>query len=261
LNCQIIDAAKPVKDLNEDLIAIDGDSWKDAVLGPEGLMWTEYILSAFLLGIVVAIPPGSVTIIAAQRSLQFGFYNSLIFSLGSALADVFYIVIVYKGVAEFFIAHLLLKIVLWFICSGILLFLGISSLSSLKKEGRNNSVYKGITSGTAPTFISGIMVTLTNPMTIIGWLAIAGNFFLTWSSKFPESRRMGFLIILPIMIGVMLWFLPLLYVISRLRSHLNRKTTGIMVAVGSLFLLGFGLFSLYNAFYEIMFWKMGRLPI
>jgi L-lysine exporter family protein LysE/ArgO len=222
-------------------------------------MWHEYILSAFLLGIVVAIPPGSVTIIAAQRALQFGFFNSFIFSLGSALADIFYIIIVYNGVAGFFISHLLLKIILWFICSAILIYLGLSSLAVLRREALNNSVHKGITSGTAATFISGIMVTLTNPMTIIGWLAIAGNFFLVWGSRFPDSKRMGFLIILPIMIGVMLWFLPLIYVISKLRSHLNRETTGIMVAVGSIFLLGFGLFSLYNALHEIMLWKMGAL--
>jgi L-lysine exporter family protein LysE/ArgO len=224
-------------------------------------MWHEYILSAFFLGIVVAIPPGSVTIIAAQRSLQFGFFNSFIFSLGSALADVFYIMIVYSGVAGFFLTHLLFKIILWFVCSAILIFLGVSSLAALKREARNNSVHKSITSGKAATFISGIMVTLTNPMTIIGWLAIAGNFFLVWGSQFPDSRRMGFLIILPIMIGVMLWFTPLLYVISKLRNHLNRKTTGILVAVGSIFLLSFGLFSLYNAFHEIMLWKMGSLPI
>jgi L-lysine exporter family protein LysE/ArgO len=224
-------------------------------------MWHEYVLSALLLGIIVAIPPGSVTIIAAQRSLQFGFFNSFIFSLGSALADIFYIVIVYNGVAGFFISHQLFKIILWFICSVILIFLGVSSLAALRREARNNSVYKSITSGTAATFISGIMITLTNPVTIIGWLAIAGNFFLVWGSRFPDSRRMGFLIILPIMIGVMLWFLPLLYVISKLRSHLNRKITGMLVAVGSIFLIGFGLFSLYNAFHEIMLWKMGTLPI
>jgi L-lysine exporter family protein LysE/ArgO len=224
-------------------------------------MWHEYILSAFFLGIVVAIPPGSVTIIATQRSLQFGFFNSFVFSLGSALADVFYIVIVYNGVAGFFLSHLLFKIILWFICSAILIFLGVSSLAALRREAQSNSAYMGIASGTAATFISGIMVTLANPVTIVGWLAIAGNFFLVWGSRFPDSRRMGFLIILPIMIGVMLWFLPLLYVISKLRSHLNRKITGILVAVGSIFLIGFGLFAFYNAFHEIMLWKMGMLTI
>jgi L-lysine exporter family protein LysE/ArgO len=216
-------------------------------------MWFEYIVSAFILGIVVAIPPGSVTIIAMQRILQFGFINSLIFTLGSALADIFYIGVVYYGIAGIFTSHALFKIILWFICSAVLIFLGVTSLWTLRKS-KNESIRQKISSGTTTTFISGIMVTLTNPMTIVGWLAIAGNFFLVWSSRFPDSKRMGFLIVFPIMIGVMVWFLPLLYVINRLKSRLNRKMTGIMIVVGNIFLLSFGIFSFYNALHEILRW-------
>jgi L-lysine exporter family protein LysE/ArgO len=214
-------------------------------------VWVEYIVSAFILGIVVAIPPGSVTIIAIQRILQFGFLNSLIFSLGSASADIFYIILVYNGVAGIFASNPLFKIILWFICSAILIFLGTTSLWTLRKSVES-PIQKNITSGKTATFISGIMVTLTNPITIVGWLAIAGNFFLVWSSRFPESKRLGSIIALPIMAGVLLYFIPLLYAVSRLKSRLNRKTTGIMIIIGNIFLLGFGCYSLYNALHEIL---------
>ena len=58
-------------------------------------MHIDFIISAFVLGIVVAIPPGSVTIIACQRALQIGFRNSLYFTFGSCLSDIFYLTLVY----------------------------------------------------------------------------------------------------------------------------------------------------------------------
>ena len=63
-------------------------------------MLLEYLLSAVVLGIVVAVPPGAVTIVACQRALQYGFRNSAIFTLGSCLSDIFYITLVYIGVAN-----------------------------------------------------------------------------------------------------------------------------------------------------------------
>ena len=64
-------------------------------------MIINYFISAFVLGVIVAIPPGSVTVIACQRALQYGFRNSLVFTMGSSLTDIFYICLVYVGLATF----------------------------------------------------------------------------------------------------------------------------------------------------------------
>lgn len=84
-------------------------------------MIIEYIISAVILGIVVAIPPGSVTIVSCQRALQFGFRNSLFFIFGSSLSDIFYIALVYYGIAKVIADNQMYKIILWIMCGIILI--------------------------------------------------------------------------------------------------------------------------------------------
>jgi L-lysine exporter family protein LysE/ArgO len=151
----------------------------------------EYLFSAFLLGVVVAIPPGSVTVVAIQRALRYGFGNSVFFSLGSACTDIFYLTLVWFGVAHLVADNRALKIGLWFASAALLLVLGVISLVSLKKEKADGDSAVGLQTSRPATFVSGILITLTNPVTIVGWIAVAGNFFLTWGEKFPASREIG----------------------------------------------------------------------
>jgi L-lysine exporter family protein LysE/ArgO len=210
-------------------------------------MLIEYILSAILLGVIVAIPPGSVTVVAVQRALRFGFANSVFFSLGSALTDVFYLTLVWFGVAHVVADNRALKIGLWFVSGGLLIALGVASLVSLKKEKGDDDRAAGLQENRPATFISGILVTLTNPVTIVGWVAVAGNFFLTWGEKFPASRELGVLVIVFIMAGVLGWFLPFTFAVSRLRKKLKPGLKKALVLVTNLILMAFGALALYYA--------------
>jgi L-lysine exporter family protein LysE/ArgO len=209
------------------------------------LMLIKYFLSAFILGIVVAIPPGSVTVIACQRALQFGFRNSVLFSMGSCVSDVFYIILVYFGIANLFSGNKYFKIVLWVICGSLLIFIGISSIIFIRKKNDNPYNIIKFQNSKFSTFISGILITLTNPMTIIGWLAIAGNFFLIWNDKFQESRKYGVITIMLIMAGVLIWFLPLTYIVSRFKKIINEKLKMYLVIISNLILIIFGLLAYY----------------
>ncbi len=210
-------------------------------------MLIEYLLAAIVLGVVVAIPPGSVTVIACQRALRFGFGNSVFFSIGSCMSDVFYLILVYLGVAHFISDNRVLKIALWFVCGGVLLALGINSLVSLRKSENGGNEDKGLDSNRLATFVSGILVTLTNPMTIVGWVVIAGNFYLIWNEKFPESRNFGLLAICVIQFGVMLYFIPLTFAVSRLRKKMSERLKRWLIVISNLCLIVFGVLSFYLA--------------
>ncbi len=210
-------------------------------------MLINYFISAFILGIIVAIPPGSVTVIACQRSLQYGFKNSLIFTAGSCVSDIFYISLVYLGLTSF-IMNADNKIILWIICGLLLVFLGILTLISVRKEKEENIKENIALSKPLITFVSGIVVTLTNPLTIIGWIAVAGNFFIFWSSKFPDSGNYAVITIIVIMAGVLLWFLPLIYFVSKLKKIISRKIQKCLIAFSGLCLIMLGCISLYSGF-------------
>lgn len=50
----------------------------------------EMLISAFVLGIVVAMPPGAVTIAGGRRAISFGFGTAVFFTMGSTTSDAFY---------------------------------------------------------------------------------------------------------------------------------------------------------------------------
>ena len=60
----------------------------------------EMIFSAFLVGFLVAIPPGTVTVAAAQKSISYGFRSGIAFTFGSCISDILYI---HEYIISFFI--------------------------------------------------------------------------------------------------------------------------------------------------------------
>ncbi len=211
-------------------------------------MLINYFISAFVLGVIVAIPPGSVTIIACQRAIQYGFRNSLVFTMGSSLTDIFYICMVYFGLAKF-IQNDNNKLVLWVLCGLLLVLIGVATVASAKEGARADG--KGtaqLQSRPWVTFISGIVVTLTNPMTIIGWIAIAGNFFILWKDRVPDSGIYTIITIVIIMLGVLAWFIPLTYAASRLHKIINQSFQKYLVAFSGICLIAFGIISLFSAY-------------
>ena len=211
-------------------------------------MIIEYLISAFILGVIVAIPPGSVTVIACQRALQYGFKNSLLFTSGSCVSDIFYISLVYFGLTNFILNNNY-KLILWIICGLLLVLIGILTVTSIKNESGDNKNSKTIIQAKPLiTFISGIIVTLTNPLTIIGWIAIAGNFFIIWNNKVPHSNNYTIMTIMTIMLGVLFWFLPLTFLVSKLNKIINYKFQKYLIAFSGICLIIFGVISLFSAF-------------
>ena len=206
----------------------------------------EMIFSAFVVGFLVAIPPGTVTVAAAQKSISYGFKNSIAFTFGSCLSDILYILIVFYGFAPLISDNTSYKIIFWLL-SGILLFyFGIDALRTLKRNIvfsedaiSRKQYFKDIT--------SGVGITLSNPMTIAGWLVIAGGFFTHWKVEWPPFQNYGLFSIVFMMIGVLCWFVPLLYIISKAKNVLNHVFLKLFSLVSGLFFISIALFSTYSA--------------
>ena len=206
----------------------------------------EMIFSAFVVGFLVAIPPGTVTVAAAQKSISYGFKNSIAFTFGSCLSDILYILIVFYGFAPLIRDNTSYKIIFWLL-SGILLFyFGIDALRTLKRNIvfsedaiSRKQYFKDIT--------SGVGITLSNPITIAGWLVIAGGFFTHWKVEWPPIQNYGLFSIVFMMIGVLCWFVPLLYIISKAKNVLNHVFLKLFSLVSGLFFISIALFSTYSA--------------
>jgi threonine/homoserine/homoserine lactone efflux protein len=215
-------------------------------------MHIDFIIAAFALGFIVAIPPGSVTIIACQRALQFGFQNSLFFTLGSSVSDIFYLSLVYFGAANFIASNSNYNTILWFISGSVLFIMGGYSLLSLRKKKESPHRLNKFQSNRLATFFSGVVITLSNPITIVGWMVIAGNFYLIWNEKYPDIKNHGVFTIAIIMTGVLVWFLPLTFIVSRIGTMIKEKYIILLVITGNFFLLVFGCMAFYYGINSIV---------
>jgi threonine/homoserine/homoserine lactone efflux protein len=211
----------------------------------------ELILLAFITGFIVAIPPGAVTVVSGQKALRLGFRNAMMFTIGSCMADIFYLFVVCFGVSYFFADNQVLRITMLFLSGALLLYLGISSVKN--PRGMNSKANEnGNRESDTKTILSGIGVTLLNPVTIVGWIAVGGNFFLLWNRQMPQAKNMSILLIPVIMLGVMTWCGPLLFFISRVRHYIEEKILRILIIGSGIFLTGLGGLSFFYGIKEIM---------
>src|SRR5690348_16322752 len=86
------------------------------------------IVAAFTIGVVVAMPPGPVSISGSQRAMTRGFWNACNFYMGSVVSDAFYALLVYFGVSALLANSDVFRFGLWIIGGGWLIKMGIDAM-------------------------------------------------------------------------------------------------------------------------------------
>ena len=206
----------------------------------------EMIFASFSVGFVVAIPPGTVTVVAAQKSILYGFRDSLLFTFGSCLSDIFYIFVVFFGVSPALENNFLLKILFWYFSSFLLFYFGYDAICNLRKKPLL-SLLPASGKKISGSIISGVLVTLSNPMTIAGWVVIAGGFFTHWNENWPSIHQYGIVSIIMMMAGVLAWFIPLLFAIAKAKTFFNDTVIKGFLVMSMVFFFGTGIFSFLSA--------------
>ena len=128
-----------------------------------------FIISAYLLGFLAAIPTGPVQVEVVRRSVNGHLKTSLVVVLGAFIADVFYGSIAFFGIAPF-LEEKKVMAVFWLAGGVVLTVLGILSIRhSLKNEEiRYNPDHL---KKKRWAFLGGLSLSATNPMMILWWLS------------------------------------------------------------------------------------------
>ncbi len=128
-----------------------------------------FIISAYLMGCIAAIPAGPVQIEVVRRSINGHLKPSLMVVLGAFFADVFYGSIAFFGIAPFLEEE---KVMAFFWLAGglILTVLGILSIKhSLKVQ--EISYNPDHLKRKRWAFLGGLSLSATNPIMILWWLS------------------------------------------------------------------------------------------
>jgi threonine/homoserine/homoserine lactone efflux protein len=192
------------------------------------------IIKGLLAGLAIAIPVGPVNVLVASRTLAKGRRSGLVSGAGAALADAFYGSI--AGFSITFIIDLLIREEFWIRVVGGVLLMGIGVIYYQKTPQpiRGQSKEK-------PTdhsdFTSTLLLTLTNPTTVLSFLAVLAGLGMANASV----GWVTWLLVAGIFSGSMLWWIVLVLIVSRLRDRFDDKAIRWMNRIGGIAIGVFGM--------------------
>jgi threonine/homoserine/homoserine lactone efflux protein len=201
-------------------------------------MLIGFLLKGLLVGIVIAVPVGPVGILCIRRTILDGRLAGLFSGLGAASADSMFGIIAGFGLTV--ISDWLLDYAdfLRIGAAAFLLYVGITSLmSDPTAKTRTARDPEGLFGDFASTFA----LTITNPVTILSFLAIFGAIGFTGEEA---TLTHAAILVAGVWCGSFLWWIGLIAGTGLLRmtfqrQHLvwiNRGSGGILVAAGVLLL-------------------------
>lgn len=201
-------------------------------------MLIGFLLKGLLVGVVIAVPVGPVGILCIRRTILDGRLAGLSSGLGAATADSLFGIIAGFGLTVISDSLFYYQDLLRVGAAAFLLYVGISGLmSDPVARRRSDDDPEGLLGDFASTFV----LTITNPVTILSFLAIFGAIGFTGAQATMEHAT---ILVAGVWCGSFLWWIGLIAAAGLLRlsfqrRHLiwiNRGSGGVLVAAGVLLL-------------------------
>lgn len=213
-----------------------------------------FFLKGLLIGFAIAVPVGPIGVLCIQRTLLFGARSGLASGTGAALADAFYGAIAAFGltiVTRFLQDHILL---VQGVGGFFLLLLGLKTL--LKKPQSKDEMKAAVThlhtwKEVMQDFSSTFLLTLTNPATILSFIAIFAAFGLVTGEE--PDYMLASLMVGGVFAGSLLWWCTLSLGVGMLRHMLDRKALHFLNILSGLIIGGFGGFVLGDTVFAKLF--------
>jgi len=197
-------------------------------------MLLGFLLKGMLVGVIIALPAGPVGVLCIRRTILHGRLAGFVSGLGAASADAVFGIIAAFGLT--FVSDLLLEYQNWLRLggAGFLLYIGISAFTADPLGGARS---QRDPDGLVADYVSAVALTITNPITILAFLAIFAS--IGFSGPGATLGRAAILV-LGVWLGSLLWWAGLALGAGRARlsfdrDHLvwiNRGSGGILVFCG-----------------------------
>lgn len=199
------------------------------------------LLKGMIIGFSIAAPVGPIGILCINRTLASGMLAGLFSGLGAAFADAFYGCVAGFGlvsISGFLISQ---KFAIHLVGGSFLLYLGVKTFI-------RHSNTKPITDHARTLFrdfTSTFLLTITNPATIISFVAIYASLsIIDTKANYIEAM----LIVAGVFAGSLLWWTILSLGVTAVKHKLSDKTVHWINIFSGIVLCGFGLFAIINIF-------------
>ncbi len=200
-----------------------------------------WLLRGIAIGLAVAIPVGPIALLCMRRTLEQGFLVGFATGLGAAVADLFYSAIAAFGIAAIETILLDYRTELSFI--GGIFLLALAARTACRRATVVREI-NASTRGILTAFVSGFFLTATNPLTVLGFVAIFAGFGV--GQGLTDTDRAVSLVI-GVVVGSVLWWLTLTTVVARVRHLFSARTLNGLNLAAAVLLAAFGTYELISA--------------
>jgi len=194
----------------------------------------------FIIGISIAAPVGPIGLLCIRRTLADGRLSGFVSGLGAASADAVYGVVAGFGLT--FLSSFLIQQQIWFRVFGgaFLCYLGVRTMIS--SPGQDSPQVNNKT--LASNYFSIFILTLTNPMTILSFVAIFAGLGL---AEGRGDYRLAIQMVLGVFSGSALWWLMLSFGVGIFRERVTPLWLLWINRAAGVLILGFGLAAILSA--------------
>jgi len=193
------------------------------------------------IGFSIAAPVGPIGVLCIRRTLDEGRTSGLVSGVGAATADGFYGLVAGFGLTV--ISDIMIEQQYWLALFGgiYLCYLGLKTFRS-KPVQMGAQIKKDSILG---SYFSTFFLTLTNPMTILSFVAIfAGLGLVSNDNSYPSAISL----VSGVLLGSGAWWLALTGMVSLFREKFNVKTLIWVNRLAGILLAGYGIVALLSAF-------------
>jgi threonine/homoserine/homoserine lactone efflux protein len=197
---------------------------------------SAFFFKGLLIGFSIAAPVGPIGLLCIQRTIAYGRKSGLVTGLGAATADGLYGAVAAFGLTA--ISSFLVGRQFWFrLVGGMFLFyLGTKAFLSRPVEKAAASSHESL----FLDYGSTVILTVTNPMTILSFAAVFAGLGLASSSGGHASAA---LMIAGVVLGSTLWWFVLSAGVSLFQAKFISHSLKYVNSISGAILIGFAVFA------------------
>ena len=198
-----------------------------------------YFIKGAIIGFSIAAPVGPVGIKCIRKTLQFGRWSGLFSGLGAAFADMTYGIVAAFGlsvISDFLVTH-----TMWIRLIGGILLIALGTKTFLAKPSKKPEPVSHMSLVT--DFISTFFLTLTNPLTLLAYLAVFAGIGL---SNVSDNHFDAAWLVFGVFVGSTCWWLILSEGVTFFRHKITYKVMVGINRVAGMLIISFGVLALVS---------------
>lgn len=197
-----------------------------------------FFWKGFIIGISIAAPVGPIGVLCIRRTMAYGRLSGFVSGLGAATADGIYGMIAGFGLTA--VTNILIsgQAVLKLIGGLFLVYLGgrifFSKVAQQGAEAKR--------SGLVSDYISTLLLTVTNPMTILSFAAVFAGLGIAADADYQTAMAL----VAGVIAGSAVWWFILSWLANRFMGQLDYRHMSIVNRMSGMIVAGFGIAALIS---------------